>query len=271
MNHFLVNAKMNTLNPKKVKNYIEGNTQQYGMLGSQNALASVPPKPVLEVKIDLPKEATKTTFVKPTEPPETETQFKPKGTETKFSKDKVEEIKENIEEPKESPPFDLNTSVGKTQLTIWITYLKTKYGDASRLEQDKVKSDSFGFSLAVTTLRQLNKEITTFNYDRNRRWSEWFNNLMVDYGNQLINVIGDVAKARTGQTKTIDALKEILSRFTPTKKQDFVNEMKNIQHEILKDNPSWRNKWNAMSEKAIKEAIANMGGFSGDTIFPPNK
>ena len=267
MDYFLANAKMNTLKPEKVKNYIEGNTQQYGMLGSQNALASVPPKPIIEVKLDIPKEATKTTFVKPpTEP----TEPTPKSTETTLSKSKLEEIKENIEEPKVSPPFDLNTSEGKTQLTIWISYLKEKYGDASKLEQDKVKSDSFGFSLAVKTLQQLNKEITKFNYDRNRRWSEWFNNLMVEYGNQIIGVIGDVAKARTGQTKTIDALKEILSRFTPTKKQDFVNEIKTIQHEILKDNPSWRNKWNAMSEKAIKEAIANMGGFSGDTIFPPN-
>lgn len=189
-----------------------------------------------------------------------------------------EERSANAKLPAEAPPYDLMTEQGKAQLEELDKYYVDKFGKKeSAIKRMELKEDSEGFTLAIEMIRKINREITAFNRDDARRWKQWANNILVEFGDKIIDYLGkgtQLALAEFGgipppaSAPVIDKVKDILKYFKPTEPQDFVRAMKELQAKLLEGKPHWKAKWNAIAkasfEKKMKEWDMEFGGVMSD-------
>lgn len=280
----------------------EGTIWKYSMLGSQNAISETPEtektdeekkaekeKDESKLADDIAKKViddmTKDTSVglggnkgKQSESSKIIQELKEKE-QTKEAEQKAEEERsKNAKLPEEVPPYDLSTPSGKKALEDLDTFYIDKFGKKeSGIKRMELREDSEGFTTTIQIIRKINKEINKFNLDDSSRWKQWANNILVEFGDEIIDVLGkgtQVALAEFGgvpppaSKPVIDKVTTILKQFKPTDKKDFVNSMKQLQKELLDGKPHWKAKWNAIAkaswDKMIKEWDTKMGGVAGD-------
>jgi hypothetical protein len=246
----------------RMKGIQPGGFPKYAMLGSQNAI----PGSAYEMEMeherknneDLAKRIADDISKLIPQPSETPASSKPilpgqtrkesllggsGGKQSEASKEAAEERKrEEAKEPSATPPFDLSTSQGKTELKAYGQYLLERYGkESARVKIDDVEKDSQGFTTALKAYREINKEINAFNKDDARRWTQWARNIIVEYGDRIIDALGSAVS--TPQTAVaVEGVKKILKEFKPKDAQDFVGSMKQLQEKLLEGKPEWKKK-----------------------------
>lgn len=251
----------------------------YSMLGSQNAISAEPEKGnKIEIDIEIAEEPAPAPEPKEKEILPGGTQKKPLiggtgGKQSEKSKEQSEERKrDEAKEPNDRPPFDLSSAEGKKELQIYKEYLKMRYGkDVGRMKVDELEKDSQGFTVALKAWREINKQISAFNKDDARRWTEWANNTFVKFGNEIIDALSFGATVLAPEAKgAIDSIKKLLKQFKPTNEKDFVGSMKELQHKLFEGKPEWKSKLNAISKKAFDEFTKKIEKTFGlDEGLPP--
>lgn len=254
-----------------------GGFNTYSMLGSQNAM-SAEPENKLEIDIEFGEEP-------PTVEPAPELPPEPKektnlpdqtnkellggsgGKQSEASKEAMEERKrEEAKEPSVKPPFDLSSEQGKKELQTYKEYLKLRYGkDIGRMRSDELEKDSQGFTVALKAYREINKQISAFNKDDGRRWSQWARNTFVKFADQIIDAISMGASSVAPEAKgAIDSIQFIVKQFKPTDQKDFVGSMKELQRKLFEGKPEWKDKLNAINKKAWDDMMNRFNKIMGD-------
>lgn len=241
-----------------------GNIWTYSMLGSQNAITAVPEAPTEKSQTELADEIAKKVIddLKPKPTPPT-----PAPTPAPSPAPPAPEpLPEPKNPPPHKPPYDLSTEEGRRQLKELDDFYKDTYGaKASAVKRDEIKQDSEGFTLAMEAIRKINKEINAFNKDDARRWKEWANNILVKFGDEIIDILSAGAGLALQEfgisTKAsgpiINEVKDILKQYKPTTPQDFVKSMKELRAKLLEGKPHWKAKYaqlvNADLQKITKK------------------
>lgn len=261
--------------------FTTGGIAKYSMLGSHNAISYVPiayasPEPEHEKK-NLPGVPTPGAGGEPetkTNLPGVPTPGAGGGksmygtTQSEESKKQAEERKRDAAvEPSSQPPFNLSDSKDKADYDAYVEYYNTRYGkDVARPEIDKLKKDSEGFTIALKAYKTLQDEINKFNRDDAKRWAEWFNNVMVKFGDTIIDGLALGASTVFPENKAIiDNVKEFSKKFTPKTAKDAVAGIRKFQTELFAGKPAWSKKLNVIKkdafDKLIKELEAEIGGI----------
>jgi hypothetical protein len=190
------------------------------------------------------------------------------ATQSEMSKEQIEQRKrDEAVEPSAQPPFNLSDSKDKADYDAYVEYYNTRYGkDVARPEIDKLKKDSEGFTIALKAYKTLQDEINKFNRDDAKRWAEWFNNVMVKFGDTIIDGLALGASTVFPENKAIiDNVKEFSKKFTPKTAKDAVAGIRKFQTELFAGKPSWSKKLNVIKkdafDKLIKELEAEIGGI----------
>lgn len=259
---------------------------KYGMLGSQNAMSSEAPK---ENKIEIDIEITdenppiEPKPVEPVEPKPIEPTPEPKepliggkgGKQSEKSKEEMEQRKrDEAKAPASKPPYDLSTKVGQDDLKAYIEYIKLRYSNKETIRDkiEELEKDSAGFTMAIKTYRQINKQISAFNKDQANTWKQWANNILVEFGDDIIDALQKGAMKVAPQMKVaIEGIKKILQHFKPTEMKDFVNSMKQIQDKLFEGKPEWKERLNIEMKHAFDDwwnKWKNFPGMSDDTDIP---
>lgn len=167
----------------------------------------------------------------------------------KEAKDKEDAEKNSAVEPNEKPPFDLSNPEGKKAMEQYDAYVVKRYGEnAGNLKSDEVKTESEGFTASLNAWRSINKQITAFNRDDMRRWSEWANNTFKKYGDQIIEALSYGANTLyPGSKELIDDIKGLAKSFKPSDEKDFVKSMKELQAKLFEGRPEWKKKLNEIA------------------------
>jgi len=288
---FLLNAKVGILNlkhssPVSNKGTIEDIRKRtnvmlrppgfhsYANTGAGNAMASEPPKEKLEIDIEIVDEKKPA----PAPEPPAEKPTKPMlggegGKQSKESKEQIEERKsEEAVEPEAQPPFNLSDPKDKADYDAYVEYYNERYGKkVARPEIDKLKKDSEGFTTALKAHKILTDEINKFNRDDARRWAEWFNNIMVKFGNTVIDGLSMGATTVFPENKEIiEKIRDFTKNFVPKNGKDAVAGLKKLQRDLTDGKPSWKKKMTAINKEAfdkfIKKIDEEMGGID-DSIM----
>jgi hypothetical protein len=299
-------------NVRKLYTGREGNIWKYSMLGSQNAISETPdiPKTDAEVKEEKKKDESKLAddiAKKVIEDMTKQEDIKKeaqrgllggggKGTQSEASKivgeltkrEQEKEAKAKAEEeaqqkrsdeatpPGDVPPYDLSTEAGKKGLEELNQYYIDKFGKKeSAIKRQEIKEDSEGFTITYDAFKKINQEITKFNLSDKRRWEEWAHNILVEFGDTIIDALGKgtgLALQEYGgipmqaSEKYIDKIKDILKQYKPKEAKDFVKSMKEMQTALLDGKPHWKAKINKLSKDAFDKFLKEfMGGIGADT------
>ncbi len=255
--------------------FTTGGIQRYSMLGSHNAISYVPVAYKTNeagTQTNLPgmtKKDTGTGSGGEPEPIPSEPGKSMYGTtQSEASKKQIEERKrDEAVEPSAQPPFNLSDSKDKADYDAYVEYYNTRYGkDVARPEIDKLKKDSEGFTIALKAYKTLQDEINKFNRNDAKRWAEWFNNVMVKFGDTIIDGLALGASTVFPENKAIiDNVKEFSKKFTPKTAKDAVAGIRKFQTELFAGKPAWSKKLNVIKkdafDKLIKELEAEIGGI----------
>lgn len=268
--------------------FTTGGIAKYSTLGSHNAISYVPiaysvgtqtdrgtgtdnlpgvPSP--KKRDNLPGMTRKDTGTGGDEPvPEPERDLLRGATQSELSKEQIEERKrEAAVEPSAQPPFNLSDSKDKADYDAYVEYYNTRYGkDIARPEIDKLKKDSQGFTIAVKAYKTLQDQINSFNRDDAKRWTEWFNNVMVKFGDTIIDGLAFGATTVFPENKAIiENIKDFSKKFVPKTAKDAVSGLKKLQSELFAGKPSWGKKLNVLKkdafDKLVKELEDEIGGI----------
>ena len=260
----------------------EGGIYKYSMLGSQNAISEVPeipepPKPHDDSKLaddiakkiidDLNKEKQQETGMiggmggKQSETSKIITELtkrdQEKEAKAKAEEQRQEEISKNAKIPSDPPPFDLDTPEGKKGIAEVDKYLIEKYGKKQAVVlRDALLDDSKGFTKTLKMIREINKKITAFNLNDAERWEQWANNMVVEYGDMIIDALGkgsELALAEYGippekSQQFIGGVTSIIKKFKPSTSKDFVKTMNELKAKLLEGKPHWKAKYNAIAK-----------------------
>ena len=303
VSEFLLNAKTGLIDARPVrmisnkggieeirkrtaKQLREGGFNTYAMLGSQNAISSEPEKTnKIEIDIEIDKDQIAPAPAPAPEEKEilpSETEKKPiiggkGGKQSEASKEEMEQRKrDEAKEPSSKPPYELGTKVGDDDLKAYKSYLIERYGrDAGRLKGDEVEKDSRAFTVALKSYRKINKEITSFNLDNARQWKQWANNMVVQFGEKLINEIAkELGKVIPPHLRlALDAIKDLAHEYRPKTPEDFVGTMKAIQNKLFEGKPEWKEKLGEIMGHAFNDwwkKWKNFPGMADNTDIPEN-
>lgn len=266
--------------------FTTGGIQKFSMLGSHNAISYVPTAyktseagtqtnlpgvPTPTKRDNLPgmtKKDTGTGGDEPVPEPVPERELLRGATQSEASKQQIEERKRDAAvEPSAQPPFNLSDSKDKEDYDAYVEYYNTRYGkDVARPEIDKLKKDSEGFTIAVKAYKVLQDEINKFNRDDAKRWAEWFNNMLVKFGDTIIDGLALGASTVFPENKKIiDNIKDFSKKFTPKTPTDAVAGLKKLQTELFAGKPAWSKKLNVIKkdafDKLVKELEHEIGGI----------
>lgn len=291
INDFLLNAKVGILDlkhsrPVSNKGTIEDIRKRtmaslrppgfhtYANTGAGNAMASEPPKDKLEIDIEIVDE--KKPVPAPEPPAEKPTKPMLGGEGGKQSKESIEQIEEKKSEeavePSAQPPFNLSDPKDKADYDAYVEYYNKRYGKkVAKPDIDKLKKDSEGYTLALKAYLKLQDDINSFNRNDAKRWSEWFNNVMVKFGDTIIEGLALGASTVFPENKAIiDNIKDFSKKFVPKNARDAVNGLKQIQKDLFAGKPSWSKKLNIFRkdafDKFMKKLEDEIGGID-DSIM----
>ena len=262
--------------------FTTGGIQKFSMLGSQNAISYVPiayatketgtqtnlPGVPTPTKRDNLPGMTKKDSGSGGDVPVPERDLLRGATQSEASKQQIEERKrDEAVEPSAQPPFNLADSKDKADYDAYIEYYNTRYGkDVARPEIDKLKKDSEGFTIALKGYKVLQDQINKFNRDDAKRWAEWFNNVLVKFGDTIIDGLSLGASTLFPENKAIiDNIKDFSKKFVPKTPKDAVAGIKKLQSEMFAGKPSWNKKLNVIKkdafDKLVNELEAEIGGI----------
>jgi len=257
--------------------FTTGGIQRYSMLGSHNAISYVPvayKTSEAGTQTNLPGVPTPSKNLPGMTRKDTGTGGEPErellrgATQSEESKKQIEERKrDEAVEPSAQPPFNLSDSKDKADYDAYVEYYNTRYGkDVARPEIDKLKKDSEGFTIALNGYKVLQDQINKFNRDDAKRWAEWFNNIIVKFGDTIIDGLALGASTVFPENKAIiDNIKDFSKKFTPKTPKDAVAGIKKLQSEMFAGKPAWSKKLNVIKkdafDKLIKELEAEIGGI----------
>lgn len=221
---------------------------KYAQLGSGNAISDSAKNDFeLEIEIELPgQDAAPAAPAAPAGPAPPDKPILPGRPQSDASK---------AVKPSHRPPYYLDSSDGKKQMAEYQGYLVDRYGSTEgRKLADELETDSKGFTKAFNMQRDINKKITAFNKDQAGQWKQWANNVLVEYGNDIIDIFGDLGKKLAPQgAYAIDKISGILKRFKPTEMQDFSKAMLEVQAKLWEGRPEWKAKLNELLQPELEK------------------
>ena len=239
----------------------DGGFPHLAMTGAQTALSAMPEESKIVIDIDISEEppASESEPKKDILRGRTRRESEPKDLlpgRTKQSERAPSEEQE-AEPPKDAPPFFLPAE--RPGLQAWKSYYVYRYGkQLGLLKYDELSDDSKAFTVAVSSIRALNKKINAFNSSDSARFSQWARNALVDFGSDVIDVLGLGAQFAVGMKGAssgglIEQIKGLLKEALPRTKNDFVKSIKAIQANLLAGKPHWKAKLNAMAKLQFED------------------
>ena len=286
--HFLASAKSGLLHPPEVQ---EGSFKSFNMLGSGNAISATgsvdllpngqsqtkfiaPDGQSVQTKFIAPDgQSVQTKFIAPSQKKiiSDEERFAYLVAKKVLDLMKIPESKTHISkdaifdkavEPKNSPPFLLPKE--QEDELIYINYLKQVDDKQGILF---LKKDDKNFTKIVELVHNINKQITDYNRDSTKRFSDMIYNSVVKFGDFVIDIFGDIAKfyGRGAVNEPIDKIKDIIKHLKPSNTTDYVGSLNKIKEALFEGHPEWKRKYNEISENQFMQMISDLG-LTGDPL-----